>query len=168
MICLICEKEFIKNIHNQKCCSDECRKINRKEYGKKYSKSDKQKEYRKKYWESDKGKKILQKHQQTDKFKIRQKEYYIKCKFKVIKYYSNSTMQCNCCGEKHIDFLSIDHIDCGKLYHNKKKKIGKCSGINLYLDLIKNNFPGGYQVLCYNCNFAKGACGKCPHEMEKS
>ena len=28
-ICIICGKEFILNIHNQKCCSIECRKIHR-------------------------------------------------------------------------------------------------------------------------------------------
>ena len=31
-----------------------------------------------------------------------------------------------------------------------------------FLWLIKNDFPPGYQVLCFNCNYAKTAFGKCP------
>jgi len=34
----------------------------------------------------------------------------------------------------------------------------------LYSWLKKNNFPKGFQVLCMNCNFAKGKLGKCPHQ----
>jgi hypothetical protein len=33
--------------------------------------------------------------------------------------------------------------------------------------VIQNNFPEGFQILCHNCNFAKGFPrnnGKCPHE----
>lgn len=167
MICLICHKEFIKNTNNQKYCSIECRKINKKEYSNKYSKSDKQKDYRKIYWQSDRGKKVIDKHRQTDKYKEYQKSYYKDNKLKVIEYYSNGTMQCNCCGENQIEFLTIDHINCGKLLHGKNRKIHKISGTNLYLDLIKNNFPKGYQILCFNCNCAKGTIGKCPHEIKK-
>ena len=28
----------------------------------------------------------------------------------------------------------------------------------------KNNFPKGFQILCHNCNVAKGIYGECPHE----
>lgn len=28
----------------------------------------------------------------------------------------------------------------------------------------KNNYPKGFQVLCHNCNLAKGFYGKCPHQ----
>ena len=31
---------------------------------------------------------------------------------------------------------------------------------------IKNNFPKGFQILCHNCNIAKGHYGKCPHEKK--
>ena len=30
--------------------------------------------------------------------------------------------------------------------------------------LVTNNFPKGFQILCSNCNFAKGVLGKCPHQ----
>ena len=38
---------------------------------------------------------------------------------------------------------------------------------NLNYWLEKNNFPSGFQILCWNCNFAKGSLGKCPHELNK-
>ncbi len=148
MICLICGKEFIKNGHNQKCCSQECSKINNKNYFKTLE----YKEYGKQY------NKIHAKERKEDRYKLR---------LKVIEHYSNGTMQCNCCGEKETKFLTIDHIDCGKLLHGKKKRLNKFTGRQLYLHIINNNFPEGYQVLCFNCNCAKGMYGKCPHEIEK-
>lgn len=122
---------------------------------------------------------ILYRKNNMDKTKIYQKNWYLNNRDKlliegrkrnldfkiiVIKHYSNSTMQCNCCGEFHIEFLQIDHIDCGKLLYSKNKRPHKLYGLKLYKWLIKNNFPKGYQVLCANCNFAKGAFGKCPHK----
>ena len=68
---------------------------------------------------------------------------------------------CKCCGEKEILFLSIDHIDGGGSKH--RKKLGIQSGEPFYRWLVKNNFPSGFQVLCFNCNMAKGFHNKCPH-----
>jgi hypothetical protein len=31
--------------------------------------------------------------------------------------------------------------------------------------LVKNKFPGGFQVLCHNCNYAKARSGRCPHQV---
>lgn len=36
--------------------------------------------------------------------------------------------------------------------------------------IIRNDFPDGFQVLCHNCNFAKGKKGNnnmCPHEKAR-
>ena len=30
--------------------------------------------------------------------------------------------------------------------------------------LKNNNYPKGFQILCWNCNFAKGVLGQCPHQ----
>lgn len=90
----------------------------------------------------------------------------LKLKLQVFEHYSNGTMQCNCCKENHIEFLQIDHINCGHKYHNKKKRDNKITGRGLYRYLINNNFPDGYQVLCANCNFAKGIFSECPHKKE--
>lgn len=49
----------------------------------------------------------------------------------------------------------------GGTKHNKE--IGK----QLYYWRIKHNFPADYQVLCMNCNGAKGKLGYCPHKPKK-
>jgi len=75
---------------------------------------------------------------------------------------SNSKIPCcACCGEKYShEFLSIDHIK-GRKLHGHKTGFG---GIGLYHLLEKEDYPNGYQVLCHNCNFAKGKYGICPHK----
>ena len=77
---------------------------------------------------------------------------------KVFDYYGR---ECSCCDEKEGKFLSIDHINGGGNKH--RKEIGRRGGNNFYRWLKKNNFPDGFQVLCYNCNFSKGMYGSCPH-----
>jgi hypothetical protein len=72
---------------------------------------------------------------------------------------------CNCCGESTYEFLSIDHINGGGYKH--RKEIGNYFGRNFYKWLVKNEFPEGFQVLCHNCNLAKGFYGRCPHEKRK-
>ena len=82
-------------------------------------------------------------------------KHRLKVRFEVIKGYGG---KCVCCGEKEIKFLSIDHIKGDGKKHRKKTKG------HTYSDLLKRNFPKGYQVLCHNCNMAKGFYGKCPHQ----
>lgn len=80
----------------------------------------------------------------------------------VISHYSKGTNKCACCGEDEIAFLTIDHINGGG--NVQRKTTG--SGSSFYWWLVKNNFPKGYQVLCYNCNCgrAKTKDGICPHK----
>lgn len=74
----------------------------------------------------------------------------------------NYGMVCACCGESNPIFLSIDHINGGGEKH--RKEIGR--KINRWL--VKNNFPTGFQLLCYNCNCGRNLNGGiCPHK-EKS
>lgn len=73
--------------------------------------------------------------------------------------------KCICCGEKQFEFLSIDHVNGGGKIH--RKKIGG-SGNRIYQWLKQHDFPKkGYQLLCMNCNTAKGHYGYCPHEGSK-
>jgi hypothetical protein len=76
----------------------------------------------------------------------------------VIAHYSDGSNSCKCCGETAIEFLTVDHIEGGGSSH--RKQIG--TGIIHYL--LLNNLPQGYQILCFNCNCAKGFFGYCPHE----
>lgn len=76
-------------------------------------------------------------------------------------------MQCACCGETIPEFLTIDHINGGGNKHIDLKYGGnkRLGGVGLYRWLANHNFPPGYQVLCYNCNAAKGHYGVCPHQQ---
>ena len=65
--------------------------------------------------------------------------------------------KCACCRESTYEFLTIDHIDGGGRQHRKVIH-------NFYRWLRMNNFPPGFQVLCYNCNCCKGAYGSCVHD----
>ena len=74
-------------------------------------------------------------------------------------------IQCNCCGENHVEFLTIDHINGGGNKHRIEVTGSKTGSI--YRWLKRNMYPEGFQVLCFNCNSAKGLFGLCPHEIEK-
>lgn len=85
--------------------------------------------------------------------------YDLSVKIKIIEAYGG---KCVCCGEKAMEFLTIDHINNDGA--EDRKNNGKKSGGKLYRWLIRNNFPkDNYQLLCYNCNCAKGFFGYCPH-----
>ena len=70
---------------------------------------------------------------------------------------------CVCCGEKRIEFLTIDHVFGGGNAH--RREIGRS---NLYKWLKKSGWPKeGFRLLCWNCNMSRGAFGGCPHDFEK-
>jgi hypothetical protein len=74
--------------------------------------------------------------------------------------------KCVCCGEENKEFLTIDHI---KNDGYKKRQEGEQSGAALYKKLRDQNWPKEeYQLLCMNCNFAKGHWGICPHQTQKN
>lgn len=90
-------------------------------------------------------------------------EWRIKIKIEVFSHYSKGKPKCKCCGESHLEFLSIDHIKGG----GKRHFIGlNRRGAGFYVWLRKNKYPKGFRVLCMNCNFAKGHYKKCPHKIE--
>ena len=74
--------------------------------------------------------------------------------------------KCACCGEQTPQFLTIDHIENNGAEH--RKKIGVKCGWVFYKWLLKNNYPEGHQLLCFNCNTAKGFFGICPHQQTKN
>jgi len=136
-------------------------------------------------------KKYLQIPKNLEKHKIREKKYYqknritilekirirededrdrlnkgrrerrIKLKRQILSHYSNNTLICGCCSESIYDFLTIDHINGGG-----RKHIQEIKGNGIYQWLKNNNFPEGFQVLCYNCNCARSRQpnNKCPHK----
>ena len=118
-----------------------------------------------------------------------QREWYRKLKEEVLKVYSkklsNSDVPCcNCCRYTGIEFLTVDHIMPKREMEKEFKSMVKSISENISITpkeiqmgynakrkadplnqwLITNDFPKGFQILCWNCNFAKGILGKCPHE----
>jgi hypothetical protein len=69
---------------------------------------------------------------------------------------------CQCCGEDTIEFLTLDHVNNDGAAHRKLVH----GGFELYLWLRKHKYPAEpqLQVLCMNCNVAKGWRGQCPHQ----
>jgi hypothetical protein len=72
---------------------------------------------------------------------------------------------CRCCGEREAEFLTIDHVRGDGWEHRKTVPTSM-----LLSWLIREGFPEDFQVLCMNCNFAKGrrgGSGVCPHEAKR-
>lgn len=74
--------------------------------------------------------------------------------------------ECKCCKETIEVFLTIDHKDGnGAKYRLQLGNGNRSTGSSkFYTWLIKNNFPDGYQTMCWNCNRAKYQLGTCPHQ----
>lgn len=94
-----------------------------------------------------------------------EKEDRMTLKLEIIDAYGGPI--CKCCGYLGVDFLSIDHIKGNGTQH--RREIGVSSGDGFYKWLKKNNFPSGFQVLCYSCNLAKAHNNNvCPHQINHS
>lgn len=83
-------------------------------------------------------------------------------KDKVLKHYSNDELKCNNCGIDVYSVLTLDHINNDGADHKRKlSKSGKASSSRIYKDLVDRNYPEGYQVLCFNCNYHKEFMKRC-------
>lgn len=83
-------------------------------------------------------------------------EKHVRYRMECLIHYSDNPPFCNCCGEKTIEFLALDHIGGGGTRDRKQ------NGSNQY-SKIRIGWPPLFQVLCHNCNMAKGFYGICPH-----
>lgn len=75
----------------------------------------------------------------------------------VLEHYGH---KCTCCGETTYEFLEIDHINGDGAKH--RREIGR----HIIEDIIKQDFPSDFQILCANCNRGHGKFGICPHKRE--
>lgn len=83
---------------------------------------------------------------------------------------------CACCGEHRETMLTIDHVNNDGAAHRKKLSAGykkhkwrdaNLGGTSVYADLVRRNFPTGFQLLCANCNVSKARNGGvCEHHSE--
>ncbi len=87
----------------------------------------------------------------------KQLEYRQRIRNTVLNFYGR---KCACCGETQPKFLSLDHVNGGGSSH--RKSVGD-NTTSVYVWVIKHNFPATFQILCFNCNMAKGFYGVCPH-----
>ena len=73
-------------------------------------------------------------------------QYDYNTKLKIIDYYGG---HCNWpgCNIKEPAFLTTDHINNNGVLHRKEIGVG---GHILYNWLVKNDFPPGFQILCWN------------------
>jgi len=100
------------------------------------------------------------------RWRLNHPDYKQKLRLKVLIHYSGTPPHCQCpkCNEREIKFLTIDHINNNGAEHRKTLNLKSRSSGDIYHWLIKNNFPEGFQVLCYNCNCGKARNnGVCPH-----
>ena len=139
--------------------------------------SEKRREYNRKYnreWKlnhpkecKEQKKRYREKH--TYEIKEREKKYRHGLKTQCLIHYGGNPPRCVCCGETHIEFLTIDHINGGGNKHRRKirNKVRGCTpgGHGFYLWLKRHNYPKGFQVLCFNCNIGKHINNNvCPHK----
>jgi len=110
-------------------------------------------EYHRKYFKDYYGR-------NREKYRAQRKRWREKVKDEVLAAYGD---KCACCGESTHEFLCIDHVNGRGNEH--RRKLGSPGGHTFYSWLIKNNFPEGYRVLCYNCNNVISMYGYCPHQI---
>lgn len=69
---------------------------------------------------------------------------------------------CACCGESTYEFLQFDHVEGDGADH--RRFVGHKA---ISTSLIRKWGIEKFQILCANCNFAKGSGTSCPHSLEK-
>lgn len=86
----------------------------------------------------------------------RQARYIARLKTKVFAHYGTA---CACCGTS--EDLSLDHVN-GDGGEHRSELFGRGNGsTRMFLWIIKNGFPEGFQTLCRSCNSSKAKTGRC-------
>jgi hypothetical protein len=86
-----------------------------------------------------------------------QKDRWQELKDKVFGHYGRV---CVCCGTT--ENLSIDHLEGdGAAHRTELFGSRNAAGTRMYLWLVRNGFPEGFQVLCLPCNQSKGSGAAC-------
>lgn len=102
-------------------------------------------------------------------------EWRKRIRLEALTYYSGGTPKCSCCGDTHLIFLTMNHVGGDGAEHRRTEfgSSGEPGGRNggyggshmLWTWLKRNGYPDGFEVLCFNCNFAQ-YWGGCPHKEE--
>ena len=97
-------------------------------------------------------------HEKSTKY---QRDWIQALRKEVLDHYGGT---CVCCGEFRLPFLSLDHKDGGGNKHRNELGL---RGSGIWAWAKRARYPDLFQVLCHNCNQAKGYYGVCPHETER-
>jgi hypothetical protein len=158
--CVRCAQSYQPASGSQRYC-DQCRQIMKKVYSAEWSKRNPR---RRRY--------ITKKAEDKDPERTRQLRRFNFYRWKennaarVLEHYSNGSPACACCGESERDFLAVDHID-GHGNEHRRKIFGYVQGGGrFYSWLIRQGFPRGFQILCFNCNMSKAKHGTCVHRVK--
>ena len=69
--------------------------------------------------------------------------------------------KCNCCGERNPYFLSLDHVNNDGWVDKQE-----LTSHQILRKAAREKYDSSkWQLLCMNCNFAKGHFGVCPHSL---
>lgn len=123
----------------------------------------------------DRYKRIQRQHRKRhlDRVRRQRRESGKRLKLRVMSEYGGAI--CACCSEKCISMLTIDHINNDGARHRKEigtqyeyAKGKRALVADFYRWLERNEFPPGFQVLCYNCNLSKYRNkGVCEHKLDE-
>ncbi len=94
------------------------------------------------------------KYRQINCVVISNKQKLRRSALKLQAYMNYGGSKCCWCGEDDVGTLSIDHIENNGNRHLDAKGY-KIQSSRLYSWLKKHNYPKGFQILCFNCNYAK-------------
>lgn len=87
--------------------------------------------------------------------------YHQKYRAQALEFYGGGDPKCVCCGERTIEFLTLNHINNDGAKHRKEVHT------DMYRWAVKNGFPPIFNILCMNCNHSLGVRGYCPHQNER-
>ena len=108
-------------------------------------------------------------YRDTNRKHIRERNQRRELATKIEVFNSYGGFRCSClkCPETSPNnkLYTIDHINGGGI--RQREKLGIRAGRSFYLWLKKNDYPPGYQVLCWNCNCGRSTNnGICPHMLD--
>lgn len=89
------------------------------------------------------------------KIYLNSKEYRQRLRLKVIAYYSNNTNKCKICGFSDIRALVIDHVNDDGYLFKRANSNKRENNTNTFRRIVREGYPKGFQVLCFNCNYIK-------------
>jgi len=98
-----------------------------------------------------------------DRLNAQARDRHRQIRYEVLSYYSQGTLRCACCEIADYEFLTIDHANGDGAKHRRETPTVRTA---LAAWLRRNGFPEGFQVLCLNCNFARGHFGRCPCQKD--